>query len=40
MHQGFVLSPFLFVVVVDVDTELEIEGVISLLLYAVVLICG
>ena len=34
MHQGSVLSPFLFVVVIDVVTELAREGVLSELLYA------
>ena len=42
MHQGSVLPPFLFaVVVVDVVTYLTIEGVLSVLLYAddLVLVC-
>ena len=34
MHQGFVPSPFLFVVVLDVVTELAGDGVLSELLYA------
>ena len=34
MHQGSVLSPFLFAVVVDVVTEFAREGVLSELLYA------
>ena len=34
MHQGSVLSPFLFTVVADVVTELAREGVLSELLYA------
>ena len=34
-HQGFVLSPFLFAVVVDVFTELSRDSVLSELLYAV-----
>ena len=34
MHQGSVLSPFIFAVVVDVVTELVREGVLSELLYA------
>ena len=34
MHQGSVLSPFLFAVVVDVVTELAKEGVLSEWLYA------
>ena len=34
MHQGSVLSPFLFAVVVDVVTEWPREGVLSELLYA------
>ena len=34
MHQGSVLSPFLFVVVVDVVTELATVGVLSEWLYA------
>ena len=34
MHEGSVLSPFLFAVVVDVVTELVREGVLSELLYA------
>ena len=34
MHQGCVLSPFLFVLVVDVITEFALEGVLSELLYA------
>ena len=34
MHQGSVLSPFLFAVVVDVVTELAREGVLTGLLYA------
>ena len=33
MHQGSVLLPFLFAVVVDVDTELKREGVLSELLF-------
>ena len=33
MHKGTVLSPLLFVVVVDVVTELATEGVLSELLY-------
>ena len=33
MHQGSVLSPFLFAVVVDVVTEFAREGVLSELLY-------
>ena len=41
MHQGFVLPPFYFAVVVDVVTEFAREGVLSELLYAddFVLIC-
>ena len=34
MHQGYGLSPFLFVVVVDVITELVRDGTISELLHA------
>ena len=34
MHQGSVLSPFLFAVVVDVVTEFAIERAISELVYA------
>ena len=34
MHQGSVLSPFLFALVVDVVTEFAREGVLSKLLYA------
>ena len=34
MHQGSVRSPFLFAVVVDVETEFAIEGALSELLYA------
>ena len=34
MHQGSVLSPFIFAVVVDVVTELARVGVLSELLYA------
>ena len=34
MHQGSVLSPFLFAVVVDVVTEFATEGALSELLYA------
>ena len=34
IHQGSVLSPFLFAVVIDVVTELAREGAISELLYA------
>ena len=34
VHQGFVLSPFLFAVVVDVVTEFAREGALSELLYA------
>ena len=34
MHQGSVLSPFLFAVVADVVTELVREGALSELLYA------
>ena len=34
MHQGSVLSPYLFAVVVDVVTEFTREGVSSELLYA------
>ena len=34
MHQGSVLSPFLFAVIVAVVTELAKEGVLSELLYA------
>ena len=34
MHQGSVLSPFIFAVVVDVVTELAREGALSELLYA------
>ena len=34
MHQGSVLSPFLFAVVVDVVTEFAREGALSELLYA------
>ena len=34
MHQGSVLSPFLFALVVDVVTEFAREGVFSELLYA------
>ena len=37
MHQGSVLSPFIFAVVVDVVTELARECAISELLYADVL---
>ena len=35
MHQGFVLSPFLFAVVVDVVTKFAREGALSELLNAV-----
>ena len=35
MHQGSVLSPFRFAVVVDVVTELTKEGMLSELLYVV-----
>ena len=38
MHQGSVLSPFLFAVVVDVVTEFTREGVLSELLDADVLV--
>ena len=38
MHQGSVLSPYLFVVVVYVVTELARESVLSELLYAVNLV--
>ena len=34
MHQGCILSPFLFVLVIDVITEFALEGVLSELLYA------
>ena len=34
MHQGSVLSPFLFALVVDVVTEFTREGVLNELLYA------
>ena len=34
MHQGSVLSPFLFAVVGDVVTEFAIEGALSELVYA------
>ena len=34
MHQGSVLSPFLFAVVVDVVTEFAREGALCELLYA------
>ena len=34
MHQGSVLSPFLFALVVDVVTEFAREGALSELLYA------
>ena len=34
MHQGSVLSPFLFAVMVDAVTEFAIEGVLSEFLYA------
>ena len=34
MHQGSVLSPFIFAVVVDVVTEFDREGAISELLFA------
>ena len=34
MHQGSVLSPFLFAVIVDVVTEFAREGALSELLYA------
>ena len=34
MHQGSVLSPYLFVLVVDVVTEFAREGALSELLYA------
>ena len=34
MHQGCVLSPFLFALVIDVVTELAGEGALSELLYA------
>ena len=34
MHQGSVLSPFLFAVVVDVVTEFAREGALYELLYA------
>ena len=34
MHQGSVLSPFLFALVVDVVTEFTREGALSELLYA------
>ena len=38
MHQGSVMSSFLFAVVVDVVTELSIADVLSELLYAVDLV--
>ena len=34
MHQGCVLSPFIFVVVVDVVTEFARDGMLSEMLYA------
>ena len=34
MHQGSILSPFLYAVMVDVVTEFAREGVLSVLLYA------
>ena len=34
MHQGSVLSPFLFALVVDVVTELANDSILSELLYA------
>ena len=34
MHQGSVMSPFLFTVVVDVVTEFARDGALSELLYA------
>ena len=34
MHQGSVLSPFIFAIVVDVFTEFAREGALSELLYA------
>ena len=34
MHQGSVLSPFLFAVVIDVVAEIAIEGALSKLQYA------
>ena len=42
MHQGSVLSPFLFAVVVDIVTEFAREGALSELLYAddLVLVCA
>ena len=42
MHQGSVLSLFLFAEVVDVVTEFPIEGALSELLYAddLILMCG
>ena len=41
MHQGSVMSPFLFAVVVDVFTEFARVGALSELLYAddIVLVC-
>ena len=33
MHQGSMLPPFLFAVVIDVVTEFAIEGALSELLY-------
>ena len=38
MHQGSVLSPFLFTVVVDVVTVFASEGALSKLMYAIDLI--
>ena len=34
MHQGSVLSPFLFAVVIDIVTEFASEGALSVWLYA------
>ena len=38
IHQGFVLSPFLFPVEVDIVTKLAREGVLNELLYVMDLI--
>ena len=38
MHQGSVLSPFIFAVVVDVVTEFATDGALCELLYAVDLV--
>ena len=34
INQGSVLSPFLFTIVVDIDTELAWEGMLSDMLHA------